>query len=857
MIIDFIRGNGGGGTGSTTVIDNLQSTSTTAALSANQGRVLNEIKADTTAVTESLKAAQKTWTATTVSDMNALTGISEGDVCVVASAGTTHDFVEDQAMYDYLTTATTSEYGLCGIYQGLYEIYGNQASGWTRMRVTTVENPYYNAAASFDDDAFGMINFSISGIENEPEYDPSGGGIFGFDYYQPDNQFSYYTESQEFISTGVTQIYDLISPGVSPIIAGNVDEIMEEGRQLVLHPSNQKLTVAFKIEFYKEVALAKTFQYNNGSWVELASKSYVDSAVSGKVDTSALTAYTPTTGFATINGSGITNGGNIVIESGGTDPDAQHRFTASTIADMNAITGISEGDVCVVASGGTTHEFVEDQAMNDFLSSATTGGIYQGLYEIYGNQASGWTKMRVTTVENPYYNAGSTFTADTSGAINFTISGIENEPEYDPSWGGNFAFDYSYSLNDFAYYNGAQPYISTGVTQIFDLVSPGVAPSVSGNVDAINNQGNQLVLNPANEKLTVAFKIEFYKEISVPKTFQYNNGNWVELATKGDLTSYTPTANFATINGSGITNGGDITIEAGSDFVPMITTLPASPENGAVYNYNGTLIKYVNGPGNWGEWVGFEFGTGTASADFRNSAFLYYSVIPSSMDGTKLCVLGNTSRLYLYFNLTDNSIDAFAEDSNTGTPYARVYKNAVSETLLYREAQTKYYIGWVDNVIQLRPDASSAKLSSGCTVSASTAHYELLNTPDRVAFNRNNISNVGPEYSYLVNVDKKGRVDGVSFEVARKHIRFNSMNDVGKNVAFLKTPGGNSAPAQIFAPESSGASGTLCVSQGNAAPQWQTVTQALGVDFWVGTEAQYEALAPNYSNTTLYFIKDE
>ena len=45
----------------------------------------------------------------------------------------------------------------------------------------------------------------------------------------------------------------------------------------------------------------------------------IDSAVSGKMDTSAMSAYTKTENFATINGSAITEGGNIVIEGGGSD----------------------------------------------------------------------------------------------------------------------------------------------------------------------------------------------------------------------------------------------------------------------------------------------------------------------------------------------------------------------------------------------------------------------------------------------------------------------------------------------------------------------------------------------------------
>lgn len=60
----------------------------------------------------------------------------------------------------------------------------------------------------------------------------------------------------------------------------------------------------------------------------ITSKNYITSAqaetqIEGKnyITSQALTAYTPTTGFSTINGSAITNGGNIEIQGGGGSTD--------------------------------------------------------------------------------------------------------------------------------------------------------------------------------------------------------------------------------------------------------------------------------------------------------------------------------------------------------------------------------------------------------------------------------------------------------------------------------------------------------------------------------------------------------
>ena len=63
----------------------------------------------------------------------------------------------------------------------------------------------------------------------------------------------------------------------------------------------------------------------------------IDDAVSGKMDTSAMSAYTKTEDFATINGSAITSGGNIVVEA--------TPYTAGTNIDITdhiiSVTGIT------------------------------------------------------------------------------------------------------------------------------------------------------------------------------------------------------------------------------------------------------------------------------------------------------------------------------------------------------------------------------------------------------------------------------------------------------------------------------------------------------------------------------------
>lgn len=64
----------------------------------------------------------------------------------------------------------------------------------------------------------------------------------------------------------------------------------------------------------------------------------------------------------------------------------------------------------------------------------------------------------------------------------------------------------------------------------------------------------------------------------------------------------------------------------------------------------------------------------------------------------------------------------------------------------------------------------------------------------------------------------------------------------------------------IWAPVTSGTAGQVLQSNGNGsntAPSWVNIeTLTGGLKFWLGTQAQYDALAPNYDSSTLYVISD-
>ena len=106
-----------------------------------------------------------------------------------------------------------------------------------------------------------------------------------------------------------------------------------------------------------------------------------------------LSAYTPTSGFATINGSGITDGGNIVIQGGGGGGNAN--IIELTQQEYDALTAYTEDALYVITDA-------EEVDLNDYATSADVATINTAVATIntaLGNKAD---KVNVTT-NSSYY----------------------------------------------------------------------------------------------------------------------------------------------------------------------------------------------------------------------------------------------------------------------------------------------------------------------------------------------------------------------------------------------------------------------------------------------------------------------
>ena len=289
-----------------------------------------------------------------------------------------------------------------------------------------------------------------------------------------------------------------------------------------------------------------------------------------------------------------------------------------------------------------------------------------------------------------------------------------------------------------------------------------------------------------------------------------------------------------------------------------ITELPENPVDGAVYNYNGVLIKYVDGAGKWGYWTGVNsvknYGRGTFG-----SLTLFYAVLPSDMNDQLVFGLGKIKgssadtniKAWGYFDIQNSVINVYDNKDKTGSTIATIAKNASSETEVEVESNWYHcYISWRDNCIQLRPGDAAIQVLRYCSTSASTAHYELVERPD---------------YNYPITRDTlTGGIGGDNnlnfyaciFEddgTVRPGLPLYKRNQKINGSYYHPALTQQETIPNFYAPTESGTTGTLCVSQGDTAPQWKTVVQALGVDFWTGTQDEYNAIATK-SATTLYII---
>ena len=393
---------------------------------------------------------------------------------------------------------------------------------------------------------------------------------------------------------------------------------------------------------------------------------------------------------------------------------------------------------------------------------------------------------------------------------------------------------------------------------------------------------------------------EIQQECYIPRTVLYTgsssgggNEYWTTAQTmdaiEDALEDYTPTEEFATINGQVITSGGNITVEPKSysagtniditDDVISVTgisvpTKVSELQNDTGYITDAALSGYA------------ESSAVTAEISAATSGLAESSAVTQEINAA---VSGLASETYV-----DNAITAatsgLAEssavtaeisaatsglaESSAVTAEISAATSGLQETLVsgqnIKTINNESLLGQGNITIsggsggagavemtQAQYDALSGNVSAdtfyvisdatpidmndyATTATVSTLSGQVADKADKQSVTANTSDYKFPTWN------SQGVITGEKATAQQKQI---TINDVVHTVY-----SNNSAGVSFYAPIGSGSEGQLLVSNGSGlAPVWETILSALGVDFWVGSQTAYDNMASHLS-TRLYII---
>ena len=234
-----------------------------------------------------------------------------------------------------------------------------------------------------------------------------------------------------------------------------------------------------------------------------------------------LSAYTPTNDFATINGEPITEGGNIEVSPSYTAGD--NIDITNNVISVTGITEPTKVSDLENDSGFITEDalsgYAESSAVTQEISQAVSGLAEQSaVTQQISDATSGLAESSAVTAEISAATSGLAESSAVTQEINNAVSGLAESSAVTQ--------EINQAVSGLAE--------SSAVTAEISAATSGLAES-----SAVTQEISNAVSGKADSSAVT-------QEISTA------------------LSAYTPTSGFSTINGSAITNGGDITISGGS-----------------------------------------------------------------------------------------------------------------------------------------------------------------------------------------------------------------------------------------------------------------------------------------------------
>lgn len=590
----------------------------------------------------------------------------------------------------------------------------------------------------------------------------------------------------------------------------------------------------------------------------------IDNAVSGKMDTSAMSAYTKTEDFATINGSAITEGGNIVVEA--------TPYTAGTNIDITdhiiSVTGISVPT--------KISELVNDEG---YITTADTQNFV--------------TSSDVQTQINDSISGK----ADSS-AVTAQISAVKQEIEAEiPTKVSELQNDLNFaSTGDVKTQVESYNYINSGQAQT--QIDNSISGKLNTDIFTAYTANTQTELN---NKQDVSGMTEYATTAFTESTY---------LKEHQSLSAYTPTSGFSTINGSAITEGGNIVVEETpysggtnidiTDHIISVTGITVPTKLSELTNDSGyinseqaqtQIDNSVSGKVDTDIFTAYTANTKTeidnaVSVKADSSRVDEIEEVTASalvelhntkqdilISGTNIKTINNESILGsgniviqggsgsdysagANIDITDNVISvtgitiptsntAFTNDAgyvNSGEVETQITSKGYITA--YTETDPVFQASAASGISEQDITNWNNKLDS----SALTPYYTSAQTDTAIS---NAISGKTDKVSVTANGsgwkfpkwNDQGCITGVS---ATAHQVPLSINGSGR---FLYSTSVTPLPT-IYAPTSAGSAGQPLLSNGSGAPVWGSYK------FQFISKSEYDALATK-DNTTIYFIVNE
>lgn len=270
-----------------------------------------------------------------------------------------------------------------------------------------------------------------------------------------------------------------------------------------------------------------------------------------------------------------------------------------------------------------------------------------------------------------------------------------------------------------------------------------------------------------------------------------------------------------------------------ADFIHLDKVIDG--KEGVTYEYEGRLMKWVEGEGYVAEWL-----KPISQAQSREGNGLIYSIIP---DGQILFeykyTYGGDWRYLIYSGET-----LYCTETG-GTVVSTIQKGNTIELQAQGSSYNKIYVNFENGHIGFRKDGSISTQNEWGG-SASGSHYELIN---KYNYPYTSSDNGIPEWN------EKGQIVKQNRSVGSKNIYINTNGTSYSNRTTVLTDGTGNGPDRWFAPTQGGTEGQMLISAGeNGAPTWSNWIKSVQI-----TSDAYDALvqAGTTDANTLYLIVDE